>query len=63
MAGEEVRARTKTEMKEHGTFVEKREVWSVGGIMENETGKVGLGSLSGSLYICHAKELACYLMR
>lgn len=51
--------RTKTEMKEHDTFVEKQEVWSVGGIMENETGKVGLGSLCGSsyIYICHTKEL------
>lgn len=31
-------------MKERGTFVEKQEVGSIGGIKEHETGKVGLGS-------------------
>lgn len=50
--------RTKTEMKEHDTFVEKQEVWSVGGIMENETGRWAWDPCVGHhIYICHTKEL------
>lgn len=38
-------------MKERGTFVEKQEVGSVGGIKGHETGKGGLGSLYRALYV------------